>query len=226
MKLTKFAFGIRFCKGFHVEDQLGAIVDEILYSKDSKFNETLFPELQRANGARRLINNNQNCCLTISSTDIIFEYQVKYDFKKEFEEFLTEFEYRILKKIFNSYKINNILRFGFIIGAELCDKDELLKSISQTIHTHYGETPNDSISLRFNIVQKKPLKIGKEITQDFDNTIITYDKEKTDSNLIFAVDYQKFFNPSLDTIDDAPVGYATFCKKCYESYQKKYGTKE
>lgn len=226
MKLTKFAFGIRFCKGFHVEDQLGAIVDEILYSQDSKFNEKLFPELQRANGARRLINNSQNCCLTISPTDIIFEYQVKYDFKKEFEEFLTEFEYRILKKIFNSYKINNILRFGFIIGAELCDKDELLKSISQTIHTHYGETPNDSISLRFNIVQKKPLKIGKEITQDFDNTIITYDKEKTDSNLIFAVDYQKFFNPSLDTIDDAPVGYATFCKKCYESYQKKYGTKE
>lgn len=226
MKLTKFAFGIRFCKGFHVEDQLGAIVDEILYSQDSKFNEKLFPELQRANGARRLINNDQNCYLTISPTDIIFEYQVKNDFKKEFEEFLTEFEYRILKKIFKSYKINNILRFGFIIGAELSDKDELLKSISQTIHTHYEETPNDSISLRFNIVQKKPLKIGKEITQDFDNTIITYDKEKIDSNLIFAVDYQKFFNPSLDTIDDAPVGYTTFCKKCYESYQKKYGTKE
>ena len=37
MELTKFAFGIRFCKGFHVEDQLGAIVDEILYSKDSSF---------------------------------------------------------------------------------------------------------------------------------------------------------------------------------------------
>ncbi|MBR2297615.1 MAG: hypothetical protein IKA45_01880 [Bacteroidales bacterium] len=226
MKLTKFAFGIRFCKGFHVEDQFGAIVDEILYSKDSKFNEKLFPELQRANGARRLINTNQNCHLTISSTDIILEYQVKYDFKKEFEEFLTEFEDRILKKVFKAYKINNILRFGFIVGAELSEEDELLKSISQVIHTNYEEVPNDSISLRFNIVQKKPLKIGKEVTQDFDNTIITYDKEKKDSKLIFAVDYQKFFNPSLDSIDDAPINYASFCKKCYESFNKKYGTKQ
>lgn len=226
MKLIKFAFGIRFCKGFHVEDNLGAIVDEILYSRDSKFNENLFPELQRANGVRRLINNKQNCYLTISPTDIIFEYQVKYDFKKEFEEFLIEFENRILKKVFNTYKINNILRFGFIVGAELSEEDELLKSISQVIHTNYEGVPNDSISLRFNIIQKKPLKIGKEVTQDFDNTIITYDKAGKDSKLIFAVDYQKFFNPSLDSIDDAPINYVSFCKKCYESYLKKYGTKQ
>ena len=56
MKLTNFALGIRFVKGFHVEDQLGAIVDDILYSEGSNFNETLFPELQRSNGSRRLIN--------------------------------------------------------------------------------------------------------------------------------------------------------------------------
>ena len=226
MKLIKFAFGIRFCKGFHVEDQLGAIVDEILYSRDSKFNEKLFPELQRANGIRRLTNNNQNCYFTISPTDVIFEYQVIYDFKKEFEEFLIEFENRILKKVFNTYKINNIIRYGFIIGAELSEEDKLLKSVSQVIHTNYEGVPNDSISLRFNIIQKNPLKIGKEVTQDFDNTIITYDKEKKDSKLIFAVDYQKFFNPSLDSIDDAPINYVSFCKKCYESYQEKYGTKQ
>ena len=201
-------------------------MDDILYSSDSKFNEELFPELQRGNGIRRLINKNQNCNLTISSTDIIFEYQVKYDFNKEFEEFLTEFEDRILKKVFKTYKINNILRFGFIVGAELSEEDKLLKSISQVINTNYQEVPNDAISLRFNIVNKKPLKIGKEVTQDFDNTIITYDKENHDAKLIFSVDYQKFFNPSLDTIDDAPINYGSFCKKCYESYKKKYGTKQ
>lgn len=54
MKLTNFALGIRFVKGFHVEDQMGAIVDDILYSEDSKFNEFFFPELQRSNTARRL----------------------------------------------------------------------------------------------------------------------------------------------------------------------------
>lgn len=56
MKLNNFACGIRFTKGFHVEDQMGAIVDDILYTDGSKFNELLFPELQRGDGIRRLIN--------------------------------------------------------------------------------------------------------------------------------------------------------------------------
>ena len=225
MKLMQFAFGIRFSKGCHVEDQLGAIVDEILYSSDSKFNEQLFPELQRANGARRLINNSTNCALTISPTDIIFEYKVTSDFEKELNEFLGEFENRIIDKVFSKYKINNIVRFGFIIGAELSKEDELLQSISSDIEKYYGVEPKDSISFRFNIVEKRPLKIGKEITQDFDNTIITYDKGGADSKFSFAVDYQKFFNPSLDKVIDAPMSYSSFCKKCYKSYQKRYGAK-
>jgi len=46
MKVIGFAFGIRTVKSFSVEDKLGAIIDEILYSDKSEFNEKLFTEVR------------------------------------------------------------------------------------------------------------------------------------------------------------------------------------
>ncbi|WP_296110664.1 hypothetical protein [uncultured Alistipes sp.] len=222
MKLNNFACGIRFTKGFHVEDQMGAIVDDILYTDGSKFNELLFPELQRGDGIRRLINKNNNCQLTITPSDFIFEYKIISDFQKEFDDYLSEFN-RIINQIFVSYKIKNIVRFGFIIGSELDQEDDLLSSVIGNIKINYSNTPQDALSLRFNIINKTPIKIGREVTQDFDNTIITYDKASKESKYSFSVDYQKFFNPPLEFIKDAPISYIDFCKKCYKSYTEKYG---
>jgi|GEM_PF-1789517 len=222
MKLTNFAFGIRFAKGFHVEDQMGAIVDDILYSEGSQFNETFFPELQRSNCARRLINSSNGCQLTISPTDFIFEYRVQSDFEKELKIYLSEFEDKILNKIFKSYRIKNIIRIGFVIGATLSQKDNLLNAVSSEIKNYYEHFSDNSLSLRFNVIHKTPLKIGKELTQDYDNTIITYDKSSVDTNFTFSVDYQKFFNPVLDCMEDSPVSFSKFCNNCYKKYNQKY----
>ena len=226
MKLTNFALGIRFVKGFHVEDQLGAIVDDILYSEGSKFNEIFFPELQRSNGARRLINKHKECQLTISSTDFIFEYRIQNNFKNELDLYLSEFNNRIINQIFKSYKIKNIIRIGVVIGATLSQNDELLDAVSSAVKQHYDLSSNNSLSLRFNVIHKTPLKIGKEITQDFDNTIITYDKSSDEKSFTFSVDYQKFFNPALEFMSDSPVSFTDFCNNCYKKYIQKYVQKE
>lgn len=222
MKLTKFAFGIRFTKGFHVEDQLGSIVDEILYSENSVFNENIFPEIQRGDGIRRLVNRTTNNNLTISVRDFIFEYSIVNDFNHEFNKYLNEYDKTILKKIFDGFKIKNIARFGFIVFAELDKEDTLLESVKTLINQQYEINAQESLSIRFNIVKKKPFKIGTEVTEDFDNTIITYNRSQQDNNITFAVDYQKYFNPVLDVMREAPISYVDFCKKCLDNFRKNY----
>ena len=226
MKLTGFAFGVRFTKGFHIEDQLGSIVDDILYHEDSKFNEKFFPELQRGEGVRRLIDRRKNNKLTINASDIIFEYVVEQDFKKELTLFLKEFEDNILKRILSTYKIKNIARIGFIIIAQLDSSDTLLSDVNVLVKKHYNENPDEALSLRFNIVKKQPLKIGKVTTEDYDNTIVTYDKANKEAAITFTVDYQKYFSPVLERIADSPISFSDFCGKCFSNYEKKYGKKE
>ncbi len=225
MILKKFAFGIRFTKGFHVEDQLGAIVDEILYSEGSAFNEKFFSEVQRGDGIRRLVNRLNTNSLTISVKDVIFEYTVEQNFESELGTYLTEFNKTIINKIFSIFKIKNVARFGFIIYSELENEDGLLKNVSESIKNTYDIESAESLSLRFNIIKKTPLKIGKEVTEDFDNTIITYDRQKKDQRITFAVDYQKYFNPALDQISDAPTNFVHFCESCYNNYGNTYGKK-
>lgn len=91
---------------------------------------------------------------------------------------------------------------------------------------HYDLSSDNSLSLRFNVTHKTPLKIGKEITQDFDNTIITYDKNSNEKDFTFSVDYQKFFNPAIEYMCDSPVNFVDFCNNCYKKYIQKYGQKE
>ena len=46
MKLQGFVFGIRVNKSFYLEDKSGAIVDELLYNKNSEFGPSLFPTVE------------------------------------------------------------------------------------------------------------------------------------------------------------------------------------
>ena len=161
-----------------------------------------------------------------NASDIIFEYVVEQDFKKELTLFLKEFEDNILKRILSTYKIKNIARIGFIIMAQLDSSDTLLSDVSVLVKKHYNENPDEALSLRFNIVKKQPLKIGKVTTEDYDNTIVTYDKANKEAAITFTVDYQKYFSPVLERIADSPISFSDFCGKCFSNYEKKYGKKE
>lgn len=220
MKIVGFAFGIRMVKSFSIEDKLGAIIDEILYSEKSEFNEKFFPEVKEGQGAKQLFDAKHQNKFTISPRDFIFEYNLKKNFDREFEKFLDSFEDIILKNVFKKFEIKNIARFGFIIKLELNEKDELLTEVSDVIKKHKGI--NDSLSLRFNVITKKPIKLGKIVTEDYDNEIITYTKEKSESPLYLTVDYQKYFKPELSAIKDATMDFGTFCKKSLQVFKQKY----
>jgi len=220
MKITGFAFGIRTVRSFSVEDRLGAIVDEILYSSDSEFNEKLFPEVRENHNTKILydpINQNK---FTITPQDFVFEFNIKNNFENEFQKYLKSYVGILTKKIFKEYKIKNISRFGFIIKSELNDKDNFLKEITSVIEKHKGS--DDSLSLRFNVVTKKPLKLPKLVTEDYDNEIVTYDKANAESPLTLSVDFQKYFKPELNIIEDATQDFETFCLNTLKVFKMSY----
>jgi len=220
MKLTGFALGIRTVRSFKVEDKLGSIVDEILYSKNSKFNEKLFPEVRENYNTKLLFDPIKLNRFKITPQDFIFEYNIEKDFEKDLELYLNSFKSIILDKLFSEFNIKNIQRFGFVVKTELDKNDKFLNEISDKIKEHKGT--DDSISLRFNVVTKRPLKLEKIITEDYDNEIITYDRPDAKSKLSFSVDYQKYFKPVLNIIGDATVPFDTFCNNSFAAFNEKY----
>jgi hypothetical protein len=63
------------------------------------------------------------------------------------------------------------------------------------------------------------------VTEDFDNRIVTYDRANGDSPLMFSVDYQKYYKPELQSIEDSMVTFEDFCNNSYKSYQSEYENK-
>lgn len=222
MRLTGFVFGIRVNKSFYIEDKLGAITDFILYTKGTEFGPSIFPRVQEQNGAKILFNEKSDNRFIVNHSDFIFDYSVKDNFDAELSKFLTSYSSIITKRLFKDFGIHNIMRFGFVIKAEIDDKDELTKGVHELIRKSYDDYDGDSLAIRFNIKVKKPLKIQNTVTEDFDNTIVTYDKPNPDSKMSFSVDYQKYFKPELGDINEAPQSFEDFCKACYKRYKESY----
>lgn len=220
MKQTGFAFGIRTVRSFSIEDKLGAIIDEILYSDSSEFNERMFPEVRDNHNTKLLFDPIKQNKFTITPQDFVFEYNILNNFQSEFDKYLSNFNNIIINKVFDHFKIKNISRFGLVIKSELNGKDKFLQEISSVIKNHKGD--DDSLSMRFNVITKKPITLPTLITEDYDNEIITYDRKKAESPLIFSVDYQKYFNPELNIIADATVSFDKFCTNSFASFKKTY----
>lgn len=222
MKLLGFVFGIRVSKSFYLEDKMGAIIDELLYTKGSAFGPSLFPRVQEGTGAKMLYNQETDDKLTVTHSDFIFEYTVKKDFDSELKKYLETFRDLVTKQVFKNFGVHYIARFGFIVKAELDKNDALTNSVHEIIQKNYNGFTPDSYSLRFNVKEKRPLKIKDIITEDFDNTIVTYDKSNENNSLVLSVDYQKYFRPELNEISDSKISFEEFCKNSFKMYKKDY----
>ena len=69
--LVGIAIGIRFRANFAIEDQLGSIVDQILYSKNAYFNEQVFKFTENHVNQKVLVDNVTGDKLTINNSNII-----------------------------------------------------------------------------------------------------------------------------------------------------------
>ncbi|MBW1707121.1 MAG: hypothetical protein JRJ86_18510, partial [Deltaproteobacteria bacterium] len=115
--LIGFAIGIRFRANFSIEDQLGQILDTILYSQGSYFNSKVFPKVGGNVGQRIMFNPDTDDQLRIDNSNFILEiqFQPEKGFKEaEYKEILKKFDEQIIQGVMSKFKIQQIVRIGLI----------------------------------------------------------------------------------------------------------------
>ncbi len=194
------AIGIRYRANFSIEDQIGAITDKILYSKNAFFNEHIFPITQNQVNAKVLMSDQDGSGdkLTVNNSNIVLELNFDKSFKKEdLPTIYEKFNEQIIEGILKPYKITQIIRVG-IINRYLFEEKDLSKNfIKKTIGGSFDGI-ND-IDLRFSKKFPVPDSLIKKETYDYENAIFNVIKRADRDELFVSVDFQKYFEPFLES---------------------------
>ncbi len=196
--LVGIAIGIRFRANFAIEDQLGTIVDKILYSKNAYFNEKVFKFTENHVNQKVLVDNQTGDKLTINNSNIILEINFSEKFGlQDLDTLIRKFDSEIIENILKKHKITQFVRVGYI-KRYLFDLETLAKSLIKNTIGSTFDGVND-IDLRFS--KKFPVSeslVKKEI-YDFDNVIFNIIKRADREEIFMSLDYQKHFIPHLET---------------------------
>lgn len=199
--LIGIVIGIRYRANFSIEDSLGAIVDKILYDKNSFFNPKIFPLVQNTTIGRILINDNNSDKLTINNSNIILDLLFDGSFNKDNYELIVEnFKQQIIDGLMKKYKITEITRIG-LVKRYLFPIEDLAQSfIDKTI----GKTLKgiNDINLRFSKkIPSSDALVSKDLL-DYNNVIFNIIKQSGKNELFTSIDYQKYFDPFLTSVDE------------------------
>jgi hypothetical protein len=215
--LIGIVIGIRFRANFSIEDQLGYIIDRILYTKDSYFNPSMFPRVLGRVTEKILVNEKTENTLTINNSNILLEINLEHKGDlKYLDEIYTNFDTQIINGIMMHYKITQINRIGFV-GRYLFDKPELpAKFLEKTIGKTL-EGVND-INLRFSKKYPVDEALAKKDINDYHNVIFNVIKKADLNELFISIDFQRHFDPFLDSASQ--LGFQSFIETM-QSYNYK-----
>jgi len=195
--LISLAIGVRYRANFSIEDQLGRIADQILYSKQSFFKPQCFPNVYTNVNEKILVNEKTKDHLIINNSNIILEINFgEYFQASDFDVIVNKFNSDIILGIMKDFRITEINRVG-LIKRYLFDIEDLSNNfIKKTIGATL-EGIND-INLRFS--KKLPeykAFINKDVN-DYFNAIFNVIKRADKKELFVSVDFQKYFDPFLN----------------------------
>ena len=98
------AIGVRYRANFSLEDQLGNIVDRILYKKDSFFGPKVFTGVINKVNEKILINDNSKDHLVINNSNIILEINYGETFQRsDLDVILKGFNKEIIEGVMKKY---------------------------------------------------------------------------------------------------------------------------
>jgi hypothetical protein len=194
--LIGIAIGIRYRANFSIEDQLGKIVDQILYNKNSTLDLTVFPLVQNNVADKTLFNDKTGDSLLINNSNIILEINFGKKFEHtDYNQIIESFNKEIIEGVLKTYKITEINRAG-LIKRYLFQVEDLAKSfISKTIGSTI-EGIND-INLRFSKKFPVPDSLIQKEVYDYHNVIFNIIKKADRDEIFMSLDYQKYFEPFL-----------------------------
>lgn len=216
--VTGITIGIRFRANFSLEDKLGNIIDQILYSKDSFFDPEFFPEVLSLVNGKQLINRETNDSLLINNSNIILEVKFKEYELDILEEIHEHFNKDIIRGIMKEYKITQINRIGYITGylftIKNLAKNFLDKTIGKTL-----EGVND-INLRFSKRLPIPESLMQKDINDYHNVIFNIIKKSETEDLLISTDFQRYYDPFLESYSQ--IEFDNFIKGVYSYNQKSF----
>lgn len=206
-----YVIGVRYRRTFTIADNLGAIVDDILQSKQSEFNARVFPYIQHTDRDEDILfdfeNNIPQNKLTINTSNIILDVQ-NLD-KISFENGLDAFRETILKYIMPTYSIGHINRIGFINRYILKDKEIIEKFVNGTV----GRGIDDVNDINLQFSKRIPLmeSLVKQDVNNYNNVIVNLIKKNAKDELFLAVDYQCYYSPMIER--SGQIEFDKFLKK-------------
>jgi hypothetical protein len=210
--LIGIALGVRFRANFSVEDQLGKIVDTILYSKGAFFNPSIFPQVSSMVGSKALVNPKTNDNLRIDNSNFILELFLTKEGSfsiKDLQKIQVQFEDQIINRVMRSFALTQIVRIGYV-KRYLFPLEELAKLfVDKTIGKTLGGV-ND-INLSFS----KKLAVGESLVKqgvnDYQNAIFNIIKKADLQEIFMAVDFQHLYDPFLES--SAEIQFGSFIEQ-------------
>lgn len=194
--LTGIAVGIRFRANFSIEDQIGRIVDDILYSDDAYFSPKVFPMAKSGVGKKILCNESTDDSLMIDNSNIILEIQYDGQFTPtDNSEILGHFNSDIIQGIMRKFSICEIIRIGYIKRYVFKMEDLAKKFVDKTI----GKTLGGINDINLSFSKKLPLEeaLVKREVNDYDNAIFNVIKKANLNEIFMSIDYQRYYDPFL-----------------------------
>lgn len=220
--LRGIALGIRFRANFSIEDQMGKIVDTILYPDDSFFTPDVFPKLITPGiGNRILHNENTQDRIRIDNSNIVLEINFGENQKfqvVDLDNILEKFEDQIIKRVMKDFSIKEILRIGYIRRYIFTDKKLADNFVSKTI----GYTLEGINDINLNFSRKIPIlaSIANKDVNDYDNAIFNVIKRADKEEIFISLDYQSYFDPFLPQYSN--IKFQPFIKTATDFNNKKF----
>ena len=219
--LIGIAIGLRFRANFSIEDQLGKILDTILYSKKSFFSPKVFPKVRNSIGNKVLFNEYTLDKIHIDNSNIILEINFNEDgtfSKGDIPKILKAFEQDIIDNVVKAFKIKEIVRIGYI-KRYLFKIDQLASSFVDKTIGNTIEGIND-INLSFSKKFTTSAGLVKKDIFDYDNVIFNIIKKSSLDEIFMSIDFQRYFDPFLPNSNE--IKFQTFITKVDEFNRKNY----
>lgn len=217
--LVGIVIGVRFRANFSIEDILGKIVDTILYSKNAYFDSNKFPHVKGRVTDRVLENPTTGDYLLLNNSNLILDVFFTDIFKKSDYDFIIEkFDEEIMKGVIQKHKIVDLMRIGLVRKYIIKDEDLAKNFIDVTLNKSLKDV-ND-INLTFSKRIPRMSALSNVEVNDYDNVIFNVIKYASESELYISVDYQRYFKPFVQSIDE--VKYTNFIKDAFHYNEKNY----
>ncbi len=210
--LVGMVIGLRFAPNFTIRDNFGKLADFILYRKDSFFNPTIFPILSSIVEETALSNDQTGDTLIINAANVVLSLNIKNpgvtvsekskpNIKfEDLPDVYKHFEKDIIFGTLKSFNISRIQRIGFI-HRYLFNSKELAATFCNKTICNTMDGINE-ISLGFSKKYPTAKALATKEINDYHNIIYTIGKKPDKDELYIALDYQEYYVPHLETLDD------------------------